>query len=213
MDEQPTNEDEQEIGVLFPEDLELNEADPNSLTEEKVDRILRRLTHIQAEKAVLTAQYQRRTKALDSLVAGIMFVHGARIDEFYQNRMKTHKGKGKFIDLSYGRIKAALTGRGYQMDSEKALQFALANYPDYVETKQTLPVTAFKKFLGTITSLIGEDQIKKVVDSETGEEYDWVKYNEGKDKISLELPMPSEGGKTKTVSIALYSGVEGNDSE
>ena len=188
---------------LFPEDEDLRVTDPNELTDEKLDRILTRMTHLQAEKEAITAQTKRRIAAIDSKLAGIQFLHGARIQEKFVKDL-AKKGKTKFVDYAIARVKNVLSGRGLKVQRADDLM-AWAKSSDLigiVHTVEQVDQLTLKALLGTRLAVQADGTI---VDIDLGEVVPGIEWNEGQDQTSIELQVPKGDGTTKTVSIKVFN--------
>jgi phage host-nuclease inhibitor protein Gam len=197
------NNDELNPFDLFPEDEDLRVTDPNELTDEKLDRILTRMTHLQAEKEAISAQTKRRIAAIDSKLAGIQFMHGARIQEKFVKDL-AKKGKTKFVDYAIARVKNVLSGRGLKVQrADDLMEWAKdSNVIGLVQTVESIDQLTLKAMIGMRFAV---QENGTIVDTEVGEVIPGIEWSEGNDQTSIELQVPKGDGTTKTVSIKVFN--------
>lgn len=125
-------------GEEIPEEMKISEEGEDFLEE-----YTRRLTMIDREIAVIMEQASRRVKALQGRRKSYESFYKASADAIFLSLLRQKKGKSKFIDTGYGRIKMReskgyVTYAGTAQDLRKMLGDAAGAFIEQKEAVKTL---------------------------------------------------------------------------
>jgi len=113
-----------------------------------VNRYLDRLDRIAQQRKVIKDQYARINAALDASEAALVWHYGEEVKEQFFADLNNRKGKDKFVDYPFGRIRKAKIGAKLEVvDEAKAIAWAKKNCKDAVICSERLVKTPLNDML------------------------------------------------------------------